>query len=291
MLLIDAVSRGESRPYWPLVWNRLRTLGPELVSNAGSKAATNSDLAPAAVAPAEGLLSAVSHQAAVLAAERIGVPGIAVQQPLRGRGWLMRRLLVSADVIGLVAAFLLGIALAPANPAIADRVVVSHEIALFLLSLPFWVLVARIHGLYDRDEERSDHSTIDDFFGVFQVVTIGTWAFLAVTHLLGPAPFAPAPGGILGRRDRARAAHPSGGTPHRPPPVGLRPERDHRRLGRGGTAARRQDREAPRVRAQRRRIRRSRRRGLHERSRPRAAARQTPTTSQVSSARTPPTAS
>ena len=116
-------------------------------------------------------MSAVSHQAAVLAAERIGVPGIAVQQPLRGRGWLMRRLLVSADVIGLVAAFLLGIALAPANPAIADRVVVSHEIALFLLSLPFWVLVARIHGLYDRDEERSDHSTIDDFFGVFQVVT------------------------------------------------------------------------------------------------------------------------
>ena len=137
-------------------------------------------------------MSAVSHQAAVLAAERVGVPASAVQQPLRGRGWLMRRLLVAADLVGLVAAFLLAMAFAPANPAVADRVVASEEIALFLLSLPFWVLVARIHGLYDRDEERSDHSTIDDFFGVFQVVTIGTWSFLAVTHLLGaPHPMLP----------------------------------------------------------------------------------------------------
>ena len=41
---------------------------------------------------------------------------------------------------------------------------------------------ARMHALYDRDEERSDHSTVDDIFGVFQVVTIGTWSFFAVTH-------------------------------------------------------------------------------------------------------------
>ena len=42
--------------------------------------------------------------------------------------------------------------------------------------VPLWVLVARIYGLYDRDEERTDHSTVDDVVGVFQLVTLGTWS-------------------------------------------------------------------------------------------------------------------
>jgi exopolysaccharide biosynthesis polyprenyl glycosylphosphotransferase len=46
--------------------------------------------------------------------------------------------------------------------------------------------------LYDRDGERSDHSTVDDVVGVFHVVTIGTWSFLAVTYLSGlPHPTLP----------------------------------------------------------------------------------------------------
>jgi exopolysaccharide biosynthesis polyprenyl glycosylphosphotransferase len=100
------------------------------------------------------------------------------------RGWLMRRLLLVADVAGLTTAFLLALALAPV-PAVGDRVDVWWEVALFLVSLPFWVFLARIHSLYDRDEERSDHSTIDDIFGVFQTVTIGTWSFFAVTYFTG----------------------------------------------------------------------------------------------------------
>jgi exopolysaccharide biosynthesis polyprenyl glycosylphosphotransferase len=42
-----------------------------------------------------------------------------------------------------------------------------------------------MHGLYDRDEERTDHSTVDDIFGVLQVVSIGTWGFVAVTEIVG----------------------------------------------------------------------------------------------------------
>jgi exopolysaccharide biosynthesis polyprenyl glycosylphosphotransferase len=107
------------------------------------------------------------------------------------RGWLMRRLLLVADVIGLMSAFLLALAVGPATSA-ADRVSVWWEIALFVASLPLWVFLARAHSLYDRDEERSDHSTVDDVFGVFQVVTIGTWSFLAITHLAGlPHPTVP----------------------------------------------------------------------------------------------------
>jgi exopolysaccharide biosynthesis polyprenyl glycosylphosphotransferase len=96
----------------------------------------------------------------------------------------MRRLLLAADVVGLTTAFLLALAIVP-DTAVTESVAVWWEIALFVASLPFWVFLARVHSLYDRDEERSDHSTVDDIFGVFQTVTIGTWSFFAVTYLTG----------------------------------------------------------------------------------------------------------
>jgi exopolysaccharide biosynthesis polyprenyl glycosylphosphotransferase len=95
----------------------------------------------------------------------------------------MRRLLLLADIIGLVAAFLVAQRLV-AGPAQVDTVVPQLELLLFCASLPLWVLLARLHGLYDRDEERTDHSSVDDFFGVLQVVTIGTWIFLVGTHVV-----------------------------------------------------------------------------------------------------------
>ena len=122
----------------------------------------------------------------------VGDRARASQAPIEmPRGWLMRRLLLMADVIGLMSAFLLALAVGPASP-VADRVSGWWELALFAASLPLWVFLARAHSLYDRDEERSDHSTVDDIFGVFQVVTIGTWSFLAITHLAGlPHPTLP----------------------------------------------------------------------------------------------------
>src|SRR5207245_2655034 len=35
----------------------------------------------------------------------------------------------------------------------------------------------------EHDEERTDHSTVDDVVGVFHLVTVGTWLFFAVTEL------------------------------------------------------------------------------------------------------------
>jgi exopolysaccharide biosynthesis polyprenyl glycosylphosphotransferase len=61
----------------------------------------------------------------------------------------------------------------------------TRELWLFLLSLPLWVLVAKLHGLYNRDEERADHCTTDDIVGVFHLVTIGVWLLLVASRLAG----------------------------------------------------------------------------------------------------------
>jgi exopolysaccharide biosynthesis polyprenyl glycosylphosphotransferase len=98
----------------------------------------------------------------------------------RRRGWLVRRALLAADAIGLLAAFLAARQLA-ASPA-GGTFGVWAEVALLLgVTLPAWVIGAKLIGLYDRDEERASHSTTDDLAGVFQLCTLGAWLFLAGT--------------------------------------------------------------------------------------------------------------
>jgi exopolysaccharide biosynthesis polyprenyl glycosylphosphotransferase len=109
----------------------------------------------------------------------------------RRRGWLVRRMLVLADLAGLGLAFALAVALFRTTVGPTDPVGWEHEVPLFIATLPGWVLLARLHGLYDRDEERASHSTLDDLVGVFHLVTVGTFLFFAgswVTGLAEPYP-------------------------------------------------------------------------------------------------------
>jgi exopolysaccharide biosynthesis polyprenyl glycosylphosphotransferase len=99
----------------------------------------------------------------------------------RRRGWLLRRGLAAADTAGLLLAFLLSMA---AFKGGSGYVGLAGEMALFVLLLPFWILLAKLHGLYDQDEERTDHSTIDDVTGVFNVITVGTWLLFLASQLL-----------------------------------------------------------------------------------------------------------
>jgi len=105
------------------------------------------------------------------------------------RGWLVRRALAIADVLGLTAAFALALWLFGdgASMTAADRIEPRLEVMLFALTLPGWVVVAKLYGLYDRDEERTDHSTADDFGGVFHMITVGAWGLFAGTWLTGLA--------------------------------------------------------------------------------------------------------
>ena len=74
---------------------------------------------------------------------------------LRRRGWLVRRMLLGADIAGLLVAF-------AAAEAIAGTPTIGSEWLVLLGLIPIWILMAKIYGLYDRDEERADHSTVDD---------------------------------------------------------------------------------------------------------------------------------
>ena len=106
----------------------------------------------------------------------------------RSRGWLVRRALLSADVAGLTVAFFAAQAIF-SSASTDDRVGPGIETILFFCSLPIWVIAAHVSGLYERDGERTDHSTVDDLVGVFTVVTIGTWLFTSfalLTHAVGP---------------------------------------------------------------------------------------------------------
>ncbi len=97
----------------------------------------------------------------------------------RRRGWLIRRALLAADVTSLCLAFSLAQFLSVRSDRAPDSVNVKGEFLVFFLSLPAWVVVAKMQGLYDRDEERTDHTTADDIVGVIHLVTFGTWIFFA----------------------------------------------------------------------------------------------------------------
>jgi len=101
----------------------------------------------------------------------------------RRRGWLVRRALLSADLVCLTASFLLAEELYRAGSGGAGHFDQTGEYILFVASLPVWVVAAKLYGLYDRDEERTDHSTTDDFAGVFHLVTAITWMLLAIAYL------------------------------------------------------------------------------------------------------------
>jgi exopolysaccharide biosynthesis polyprenyl glycosylphosphotransferase len=101
---------------------------------------------------------------------------------VKRRGWLVRRMLLAADVLGLVSAALVALWLAPAVDSV-DAYSPRLEIIAFLLTVPAWIVITKLYGLYDHDDERANHSTADDFGGVFHMVTVCTWLVIVVTYL------------------------------------------------------------------------------------------------------------
>jgi len=100
---------------------------------------------------------------------------------------MVRRALVAADTAGILVAFLLATSLVPHGSS--DLVGNSLEWMVMILSIPLWLVLFKLHGLYRDDEERADHSTADELFRVIQATTLATWVVLSaafVTNLLSP---------------------------------------------------------------------------------------------------------
>lgn len=118
------------------------------------------------------------------AAQRVAAAGLRqiTQRPSRSgrrRGWLVRRMLVVADVVGLTLAF---VVVGLTGTGLNRGVLIASA-----LSLPLWIALARLSHLYDQDEERTDHSTTDELVGVVQLVSIGTWVTLVAIEVTGIA--------------------------------------------------------------------------------------------------------
>jgi exopolysaccharide biosynthesis polyprenyl glycosylphosphotransferase len=97
------------------------------------------------------------------------------------RGWLVRRVLLVADLLGLSLAFAATQHFFAPGGEIGQRA----EVLVFLATLPAWILAARLYGLYDRDEARTDHSSVDDFVGIFRLASVGAWLLAACVLLTG----------------------------------------------------------------------------------------------------------
>jgi exopolysaccharide biosynthesis polyprenyl glycosylphosphotransferase len=100
------------------------------------------------------------------------------------RGWLVRRMLLAADLIGLLAAFAATELFFFAGN---DQLGTGKRALIFVATLPVWILAAKLYGLYDRDEERATHSTADEVVSVFHLITVGAWGFVATSWFVGLA--------------------------------------------------------------------------------------------------------
>jgi exopolysaccharide biosynthesis polyprenyl glycosylphosphotransferase len=101
----------------------------------------------------------------------------------RRRGWLVRRALLAGDVIGLAAAYAISrVALPVGGSGFTTEL---WKALVFVATLPAWIVLAKLLGLYDSDEERTDHTTADDLARVFHLVTTGAW-FIVLARWLTP---------------------------------------------------------------------------------------------------------
>jgi FlaA1/EpsC-like NDP-sugar epimerase len=123
------------------------------------------------------------------------------------RDAVLRRFLAIADIagiaLGLLAAYGAGLPFG-ATPA---------DLLWGLLTIPAWLVLFKLYGLYDRDSKRVSHSTVDDIPSLFHALVLGSlglWFFYKLAppeNLIlrqGMAFFAVSFAGIFASRALAR---------------------------------------------------------------------------------------
>jgi exopolysaccharide biosynthesis polyprenyl glycosylphosphotransferase len=111
------------------------------------------------------------------AATRLGLTGAA---GARRRGSLMRRSLATGDWLTLVATLCIVTAASPQTDI--------GTLFWAVMFSPVWILVLKLHGLYDNDHRRIRHSTLDEISSLVSAAALGT---LALDGLLALSPVGP----------------------------------------------------------------------------------------------------
>ena len=111
------------------------------------------------------------------AAARLGLTGA---EGSRRRGALLRRLLATGDWVALVGA----LCLVTATTSTTDVATLFWAV----LFSPAWILVVKLHGLYDNDHRRIRHSTLDELPSLVSACVLGT---LVLDGLLALSPVGP----------------------------------------------------------------------------------------------------
>jgi exopolysaccharide biosynthesis polyprenyl glycosylphosphotransferase len=88
-----------------------------------------------------------------------------------------RRWLAVADALALLAA------LAAATNLADQRTDNLALLALGALTLPIWILLFKLYGLYDREVKRITHTALDDLPWLFHAVLVGGFAFWGLVRL------------------------------------------------------------------------------------------------------------
>jgi exopolysaccharide biosynthesis polyprenyl glycosylphosphotransferase len=95
------------------------------------------------------------------------------------RRTLVRRALIVADVWSLGITFAIVHVIMGTNRGFTSE----KELILFLLSVPCWLALAGLYGLYEGDRLRADTTTLDDFWLLFHAITVGGWLVFVATRL------------------------------------------------------------------------------------------------------------
>jgi exopolysaccharide biosynthesis polyprenyl glycosylphosphotransferase len=106
--------------------------------------------------------------------------GLAGADAARRRGAALRRLLAAGDWCAL----LLALSIATAATSTVDVATLFYA----TLFSPVWLLVLKLHGLYDNDHRRIRHSTLDEVPSLISSSALGT---LALDGLLALSPAGP----------------------------------------------------------------------------------------------------
>ena len=113
-----------------------------------------------------------------------GEPRSAGLEAARRRGAMLRRLLAAGDWLALIASL-----------CIVTAATTSTDIGtLFWATLfsPVWIIVVKLHGLYDNDHRRIRHSTLDELSSLVSATVLGTLVLDGLLALSPAGPLSPA---------------------------------------------------------------------------------------------------